>query len=60
MRRYLECGCCGEYHEESFSGDCRNDTERWTYQEIIEDIDGGTPNIEIVPLTEQFDISCGG
>jgi len=57
MRRYLECGCCGCYHEEDYEDDCRNDAERWTYDEIIEDIEGGTPDIEIVPLESQEDIS---
>ncbi|MCK4448479.1 MAG: hypothetical protein KAW56_15535 [Candidatus Marinimicrobia bacterium] len=60
MIRYLECGCCGFYHKEDYEGDCRNDAECWTLQEIIEDIEGGTPDIEIVPLERQYDISCGG
>lgn len=48
--KYYECGCCGHYHREDFVGDCRNDAERFTlddlerlgvlYKDII-DIEGG-------------------
>ena len=31
---YIECGCCDHYHRESYSGDCRQDSERFTYDEI--------------------------
>lgn len=24
-----ECGCCGAYHRKEYSGDCRNDAERF-------------------------------
>jgi len=34
--RYLECGCCGYFHKESFTGDCRNDDARYG----LDDLDG--------------------
>ena len=31
-----ECGCCGGYHRPQFSGDCRDDAERFpTWQVYI-------------------------
>lgn len=26
----IECGCCGEYHRLAYTGDCRDDAERFT------------------------------
>jgi hypothetical protein len=34
--KYIECGCCGCFHREDFGGDCQDDSERWTYQELLE------------------------
>lgn len=50
--RYLECSCCGQFHKEGYIGDCRNDQERFTWEQIEQDKDGGMPT-EIVLLDEQ-------
>jgi hypothetical protein len=34
------CGCCEHYHRESFHGDCRQDDERFTREEIVEKFPG--------------------
>ena len=34
------CGCCEHYHRESFHGDCRQDDERFTRDEIVEKFPG--------------------
>jgi hypothetical protein len=26
---FVECGCCGSYHRADFTGDCREDSERF-------------------------------
>lgn len=33
-REFEECGCCGEYHPSDFHGDCRDDKNRFNYEEI--------------------------
>ena len=33
---FEECGCCGHYHRATFRGDCREDSERFTIDEIPE------------------------
>lgn len=33
-KTYLECGCCGEYHEAGTYADCRNDEQRFTREKI--------------------------
>ncbi len=33
---FEECGCCGEYHRDTWFGDCRNDEERFNLEEIDE------------------------
>jgi hypothetical protein len=32
--RFYECGCCGCYHLEEFDGDCRDDLNRYTLDQI--------------------------
>lgn len=27
--RFVECGCCGAYHRDDFTGDCRENSERF-------------------------------
>lgn len=34
---YVECGCCGEYHLEGFFGDCRDDSQRFSFNDIPPD-----------------------
>ena len=34
MIKYVECGCCGYFHKEGYCGDCRNDDEQYTYDDI--------------------------
>lgn len=31
---YVECGSCGHFHRAEFGGDCRNDAERFTADEL--------------------------
>ena len=31
---YTECGCCGEWHPTHFAGDCRDDGNRYTTDEL--------------------------
>ena len=45
---YVECGCCEHYHRASYHGDCRNDSERFT----ADDLPSGA---EIVTLEDQVD-----
>jgi hypothetical protein len=45
---YIECGCCGQYHRIDYYGDCRNDAERFTFEDIPE-----TDNI--LTLEEQME-----
>ena len=51
--RYLECGCCGGFHHESYYGDCRNDEQRFSSFDL-EGADGEpvSQSITLVPLTE--------
>ena len=34
-QEYVECGCCGGYHRCNYFGDCRNDTERFSFEDLI-------------------------
>lgn len=36
MQNYYECGCCGHYHKEGYMGDCRDDSERFTWVELMD------------------------
>ena len=39
-----ECGCCGCYHRPEFTGDCREDAERFAVpEEVIAAIHGICP-----------------
>jgi hypothetical protein len=29
VNTFVECGCCGCYHRTDFTGDCREDSERF-------------------------------
>jgi hypothetical protein len=31
---YAECDICGHLHPENWDGDCRDDTERYTWEEL--------------------------
>ena len=31
VEKLYECGCCGAYHRKYFSGDCRDDNNRFGY-----------------------------
>ena len=43
------CGCCEEYHSDDFTGDCRDDTERWTGGALDEryEVNGWRESIEL-------------
>jgi len=43
----VECGCCGAYHKQGFSGDCRSDFDRFPNWQC----DRCTSNAEIVVKT---------
>lgn len=32
--KYEECGCCGHYHRPEFRGDCRDDSNRFSLDQI--------------------------
>ena len=51
--RYLECGCCEHYHREDYHGDCRNDAERLTLDDLE---DRGIPDKDIIDLESDSDI----
>lgn len=31
---YIECGCCGHFHEPEYYGECRDDDHRFTWDEL--------------------------
>lgn len=33
---YIECGCCGYLHLPEFMGDCRDDSNRFTFDQLNE------------------------
>jgi len=45
-QKFVECGCCGCYHRADYYGDCRNDEERLSLDDIPEDA-------EIIPIEGQ-------
>jgi hypothetical protein len=52
MRIFLECGCCGQFHEESFTGDCRDDAHRYSDEAIMFISEHET--IKVIDLEEQM------
>jgi hypothetical protein len=46
---FFECGCCGHYHREEFWGDCRQDDERFTYDQLPR-------NAVVIDLECQLDV----
>lgn len=52
--KYLECGCCGHYHRENYYGDCRNDDERFTLDDLE---DMGVAEDDIIDLESGYDIA---
>jgi len=49
--RFETCGCCGGLHRAGFSGDCRDDTQRFAPDELDE-ILGSSRWIEIDPVED--------
>lgn len=49
-KKWAECGCCGAFHPSNYWGDCRNDDNRFWYDELPEDAD-----IEYLDCEEPFD-----
>ncbi len=49
--KFLECGCCGFYHKEGYSGDCQNDNERYNSEEL--EFFSATDDFEIMLLEDQ-------
>ena len=35
MQKVFHCGCCDEFHRSEFTGDCRDDSERLSIEDII-------------------------
>ena len=33
-REFYECGCCGHLHPVEWNGDCRDDANRYTWDQI--------------------------
>lgn len=33
MERIVQCGCCEQFHRADYTGDCRNDDERFESEE---------------------------
>ena len=54
--KYLECGCCEHYHREDYYGDCRNDAERFTLNDLEK---MGISEDNIIEIEPDYDISCG-
>ena len=44
---FIECGCCGHYHYSNWYGDCRDDSQRFHFEDLPEDA-------EITDLDEQM------
>jgi hypothetical protein len=34
--KFVECGSCGEFHRADYWGDCRNDEERYSLEDLEE------------------------
>ncbi len=34
MPTFSECGCCGHFHPIGFTGDCRDDANRFTAEQL--------------------------
>lgn len=32
--KFIECGCCDHFHRADFWGDCRDDNERFTLDDL--------------------------
>jgi len=32
--QFYECGCCGHYHPVNWNGDCRDDANRFTWEDL--------------------------
>lgn len=45
---FVECGSCGHYHREDYWGDCRNDAERFRWDQL-------PINAAVMDLEEQED-----
>lgn len=37
MKKFVECGCCDHFHPAEFGGDCRDDNNRFTLDELPND-----------------------
>ena len=53
MDKYFECGCCGHYHRVGFTGDCREDSERFTWMELE---DAGVDDVNIQELNMESEV----
>lgn len=49
QRSFYECGCCDHLHRVDWHGDCREDLERFTFDEL----DQALGCYSVLPLEEQ-------
>ena len=47
---FEECGCCGEFHRVDYLGDCRNDAERYSYDDFLNEQGMDRQDITVLAL----------
>jgi hypothetical protein len=52
MPQYVECGSCGGFHRSDYWGDCRNDAERFTAEDL--DTKHGPNNWDYLSIEDQM------
>lgn len=50
---FYECGICDQLHPCQFAGDCRDDSNRFTIEEL--EVEYGYENVMTVPMEEADD-----
>ena len=36
LPKFVECGCCGQYHPSDYYGECRDDKYRFNWEQLDE------------------------
>lgn len=49
---FEECGCCGHVHRVGWTGDCRDDSERFTFEELDEGFGEGAHDVRMIDDAE--------
>ena len=52
---YIECGCCGHYHRQEWSGDCREDSERFSMNYLEDNVLVEWDMSNIIDLEQQIE-----